>query len=189
MYRSGIPVRVQATRHHAAVFPSARVSARPGHVPGCRVTSDMVALGENLSPPPTLSAALTPILATSQLTTEKAFSIHRWRPRAGLDEHHPLWKAGVRRLFAAYDLSEADLIIAVAQCRAILSGANATLLHHGRPIWPRPFARRQFSKGPSNGGRRSTPQSSGTSWRPWTWSLRTHLRTYAISRLSTLAFG
>ena len=84
----------------------------------------MVALGENLSPPPTLSAALTPILATSQLTTEKAFSIHRWRPRAGLDEHHPLWKAGVRRLFAAYDLTEAELFTAVAQCRAILSGTT-----------------------------------------------------------------
>ena len=90
----------------------------------------MVALGENLSPPPTLSAALTPILATSQLTTEKAFSIHRWRPRAGLDEHHPLWKAGVRRLFAAYDLTEEELFTAVAQCRAILSGTTTVAWSH-----------------------------------------------------------
>ena len=123
-YRSSPPERVQASRPCAAFLPSVRVSRRPGLFPGASVTTDMVALGENLRPPPTLSAAHTPFLATSQLTPDKVFVIPVWRPRSGLDEHHPLWKAGVRRLLATFDLTESELISAVAQCRAILSGAR-----------------------------------------------------------------
>ena len=46
----------------------------------------------------------------------------------------------------AYDLTEADLFTAVAQCRAILSGVNPRTLLHGRTIRPWPFARRPFSR-------------------------------------------
>ena len=84
----------------------------------------MVSDGENLRPPPAFSAAHTPKLATSQLSSADAFPIPTWRPRSGLDANHPLWKAGVRRLLAAFDLSEPELVHAVAQCRAILTGAN-----------------------------------------------------------------
>jgi hypothetical protein len=88
----------------------------------------MVSAGEILRPPPALSAALTPILATSQLTTVQAFAIPTWRPRDGLDKQHSLWMAGVRRLLAAYDLSETDLQENVTQCRAVLSGAQSFTL-------------------------------------------------------------
>ena len=41
----------------------------------------------------------------------------------GLDANYPLWKAGVRRLLAAYDVTEAELSIAMSTCRDLLSGA------------------------------------------------------------------
>ena len=78
-----------------------------------RGTSDMVSVGEILRPPPAISTAQTPIFATSQLSPSQAFPIGKWRPRSGLDAHCPHWKAGVRRLLAAYDVTEAELFSAM----------------------------------------------------------------------------
>ena len=88
-----------------------------------RSTSDMVSVGEILRPPPSISTAQTPIFATSQLGPTQAFPIGKWRPRSGLDANYPHWKAGVRRLLAAYNVTEAELFSAMNTCRDLLSGA------------------------------------------------------------------
>ena len=84
-----------------------------------RSTSDMVSVGEILRPPPAISTAQTPIFA-SQLSPSQAFPIGRWRPRSGLDASYPHWKAGIRRLLAAYDVTEADLAFSLMLSSIIL---------------------------------------------------------------------
>ena len=88
-----------------------------------RGTSDMVSVGEILRPPPAISTAQAPIFATSQLGPTQAFPIGKWRPRSGLDANYPHWKAGVRRLLAAYNVTEGELFSAMNTCRDLLSGA------------------------------------------------------------------
>jgi hypothetical protein len=127
LYRAVFGAYHTGHRPHSAVQPSATVTSVSRIFLGDWMTSDMVTAGETLRPPPALSAAHTPFLATSQLSPEQAFTIPKWRPRNGLDEHHPLWKAGIRRLLAAYDLSETELVEGVTQCRNLLSGATPVI--------------------------------------------------------------
>ena len=78
----------------------------------------MVAVGKTLRPPPALQAQ-TPKLATSQLHERDAFPIPKWRPRDGLNAAYPAWQAGVRRLLAAYGLTQAELFTAITICRKL----------------------------------------------------------------------
>ncbi len=81
--------------------------------------TDMVSGGVYLLPPPALSAQA-PVMATSELQPVLVFPIARWRPHSGIDSQYPLWRAGVRRILAAYALTVDELIAGVQSCSELL---------------------------------------------------------------------
>ena len=86
------------------------------------VSPNMVTAGEAPLNAP-LATATTPLFATSRILATDLFPIHTWQPRAGRDENLPRWKAGVRRLHAAFGVTESQLAHAVQYFSNLRYGA------------------------------------------------------------------